>query len=125
MLSNCGTGEDYWESLELQGDKSVNPKGNQPWIFIARTDTEGEAPIVWPPDAKSQLIKKDLAAGKDWGQKQGAAEDEMVGYYHWFSGHWANSRRQWRTGKPGMLQCMVSQKSQTELSDCTTIKIRH
>ena len=110
------------ESLGLQGDKPINPKGNQPWIFIERTDAEAEAPIVWPPDAKSQLIRKDLDAGKDWGQKKGAAEHEMVGYYHRFNGYWVNSRRQWRTGKPGMLQCMGSQKSRTELRDSTTIK---
>ena len=59
--------------------KPVNPKGNQPWIFIGRTDAEAEAPIFWPPDAKSQLTGKDPDAGKDWGQKEKAAEDEMVG----------------------------------------------
>ena len=57
----------------------VNPKGNQPWIFIGRTDTEAEAPILWPPDAKSQFIWKDPDAGKDWRQKEkGVAEDEKV-----------------------------------------------
>ena len=59
--------------------KPVNPEGNQSWIFIGRTDGEAEAPIVWPPDAKSQLIRKDPDAGKDWGQEEkGVAEDEMV-----------------------------------------------
>ena len=48
--------------------KTVNPKGNQPWILIGRTDTE--APILWPPDVKSWLIGKDPDAGKDWGQKE-------------------------------------------------------
>ena len=48
--------------------KLVNPKGNQPWIFIGRTDAE--APILWPPDAKSQFIRKDPDAGKDWGQEE-------------------------------------------------------
>ena len=46
--------------------KPVNPKGNQSWIFIGRTDAEAEAPILWPPDTKSQLIGKDPDAGKDW-----------------------------------------------------------
>ena len=50
--------------------KSVNPKGNQPWIFIGRTDAEAEAPILWPPDAKSQLTEKDPDAGKNWGQEK-------------------------------------------------------
>ena len=77
MLLNCGAGEDSWESLGVQDIKPVNSKGNQPWIFIGRTDAE--APVLWPPDAKSQLIRKDLDAGKDWRQEaKGAAEDEMV-----------------------------------------------
>ena len=60
--------------------KPVNPKGNQPWIFIRRTDAEAEAPILWPPDVKSQLTGKDPDAGKDWGQEEkGMTEDEMVG----------------------------------------------
>ena len=60
--------------------KPVNPKGNQPWIFIGRTDAEAEAPIHWPPDAKSRLIRKDLDAGKDWEREEkGMTEDEMIG----------------------------------------------
>ena len=49
--------------------KPVHPKGNQLWIFIVRIDAEAEAPILWPPDAKSQLIGKDHDAGKDWEQE--------------------------------------------------------
>ena len=59
--------------------KPGNSKGNQPWIFIGRTEAETEAPILWPPDAKSWLTGKDLDAGKDWGQEKGPTEDEMVG----------------------------------------------
>ena len=60
--------------------KSVNPKGKQSWIFIGSTDAEAEAPILWPPESKSQLIGKDADAGKDLGQEEkGATEDEMVG----------------------------------------------
>ena len=66
----------------------VDPKGNKPWIFIGRTDTEVEAPILWPPDAKSWLVGKDPNAGKDWGQEEkGATEDEMVGWHHQLNGH--------------------------------------
>ena len=66
--------------LDSKEIKPVNPKGNQPWIFIGRTDTEAEAPILWPPDENSQFIEKDLGAGKDWSQKEKrVAEDEMVG----------------------------------------------
>ena len=74
----------YFDSKEI---KPVNPKGNQPWIFTGRTDDEAEAPILWPPDAKSQIIGKDPDAGKDWGQEEkGMTEDEMVGW-HQLNGH--------------------------------------
>ena len=68
--------------------KPVNLKGNQPWIFTGRTDAEVEAPVLWPPDAKSQLIRKDPDAGIDWRQEEkGAIEDEMVGWCYWLNGH--------------------------------------
>ena len=71
--------------LDCKEIKAVNPKGNQPWTLVGRTDTEAEAPILWPPDEKSRLIAKDSDAGKDWGQKEKrATEDEMVGWHHWF-----------------------------------------
>ena len=63
-------------SLDCKEIKSVNPKGYQPWIFIGRTDAEAEAPILWPPDAKSWLIGTDLDAGKDWGQEKKLAGDD-------------------------------------------------
>ena len=73
-------------SLDNKEVKSVNPKGNQPWIFIGRTDAE--APILWPPDAKGQLIGKDADAGTDWRQEEKeVSEDEMVGWHHWLKGH--------------------------------------
>ena len=56
----------------------VNPKGNQSWIFIGRTDVEAEAPVLWPPDAKNWLIWKDPDAGKDWGWEEEMTEDEMI-----------------------------------------------
>ena len=69
-------------------ETAVNPKGNQSWIFIGRTDAEAEAPILWPPDAKNWLIRKDPNSGKDWRQeKKGTIEDEMVGWHHWLDGH--------------------------------------
>ena len=76
------------QGLVCKEIKPVNPKGNQPWIFIGTTDAEVEAPILWPFDATSQLIRKDPDAGKDWGKEEkGATEDEMVGWHHWFNGH--------------------------------------
>ena len=65
--------------LDCKEIKSVNPKGNQLWIVIGRTDAEAEAPVLWPPGVKSWLIKKDLDAGKDWRQEKGITEGEMVG----------------------------------------------
>ena len=74
--------------LDNKEIKPVNPKGNQPWLFIGRTDGEAEALILWPPDAKSRLIGKDPDSGKDWGQEEkGATEDEMVGWHHRLNGH--------------------------------------
>ena len=64
--------------LDSKEIKLVNPKGNQPWMFIGRTDAEAEAPILWPPDSRSWLTRKDPDAGKDWGQEKGATEDEIV-----------------------------------------------
>ena len=68
--------------------KPVNLKGNQSWTFIGKTDAKAETPILWPPDASSQLIGKDSDVGKDWRWKEkGATEDEMIGWHHWFNGH--------------------------------------
>ena len=68
--------------------KLVNPKGDQYWIFIGRTDVEAEAPILWSPDAKNWLTGKDLDAGEDWRQEEkGMTEDEMAGWYQWINGH--------------------------------------
>ena len=68
--------------------KPVNPKGNQSWEFIGRTDAEVKAPILWPPGAKSQLIGKDPDAGKDWGQEEkGTTEDEKVGWHDQLNAH--------------------------------------
>ena len=71
--------------LDSKEIKSVNFKGNQPWIFTGRTDAE--APILWPPDVKSWPIGKDRDAGKDWRQEEkGTTEDEMVGWHHRLNG---------------------------------------
>ena len=70
MLLNCGAGKHSWESLDSKEIKQVKPKGNQPWIHIGRTDAEAAAPILWPPDVKSQFIGKDPDVGKDWWQKE-------------------------------------------------------
>ena len=98
--------------LSCKEIKPVNPKGNQSWIFIGRTDAEAETPIFWPPDEKNWLIGKDPDAGKDWRQEKGTTKDEMVGWHHWLDGHEFKQAPGvgWWIGKPGMLQSMGSQK---------------
>ena len=72
--------ESPWESKEI---KPVNPKGNQPWIFIGKTDAEVKTATLWPPDVKRQLIGKDLDSGKEWGwEEMELTEDEMVRQHH-------------------------------------------
>ena len=74
--------------LDCKEIQKVNPEGNQSWIFIGRTHAEAETPILWSPDAKSQLIGKDPDAEKDWGREdKGTTEDEMVGWHHRLSGY--------------------------------------
>ena len=112
--------------LDSKEIKPVHPKGNQYWIIIGKTDAEAKTPILWPPDAKSQLIRKDPDAGKDWRQeKKGTTEDEMVGWHHWFSGHefdklWemVKDRETWRATVHEVT------KSQTQLSNWTTTTLR-
>jgi len=74
--------------LDCKGIKPVNPRGNQSWIFIGRTDAEAKAPILWPSDAKNWLTGKDPDGGKDWRQEEkGTTEDEMVGWHHRLNGY--------------------------------------
>ena len=105
--------------LDCKEIKPVHPKGNQPWIYVGRTDAE--APVLWPPDAKNWLIGKDPDAGKDWMQNEKRKiEDEIVGWHHrtQWTWVWASSASWWWTGKPGVLQS-IRQQSQTGLSDWT------
>ena len=96
--------------------KLVFPKGNQSWIFIGRTDAEAETPILWPPDAKSWLIRKGPFAGPFEGWRQGEKGMTDRGWDGWMASlsQWtwvlASFRRWWRTGMPGVLQSMGSQR---------------
>ena len=73
--------------LDCKEIQPVHPKGNQFWLFIGRTNAEAEVPILWSPDAKSWLIRKDPDAGKDWRQEEkGTKEENMVGWHHWLDG---------------------------------------
>ena len=74
--------------LDCKEIQPVHPKGDQSWVFIGRTDAEGETLILWPPHVKSWLIGKDPDAGRDWGQEEkGTTEDEMAGWHHPLNGH--------------------------------------
>ena len=113
MLLIGGVGEDSWESLGLPGDQT-SLKGNQPWIFIGRTDAEAEAPILCPSDVKSQLIGKDPDAGKDW--RKAGGEGDKRGWDSWmalltqWTWVWTSSGRWWRTGKSDVLQSVGWQR---------------
>ena len=113
----------YYVNLKNNNNKfqveAVNPKGNQHWAFTGRI----EAPILWPPDAKSRLVGKDPGARKDWRQKEkGVAEDEIVGQHHQLNGHefeqtlrTVEDRWAWHASVHGIA------KTQTWLSNQTTI----
>ena len=73
--------------LDCKEIQLVHPKGDQSWLFIERTDAKAETPILWPPDEKSCLIRKDPDAGRDWGKEEkGMTEDEMAGWHHRLDG---------------------------------------
>ena len=122
---NCGV-EDSWESLRLQEIKPVDPKGNQSWIFIGRTDAEAETPILWPTDVKNWVIGKDPDVGKDWNQEEkGMTKDEMVGWHHQLDAHEFKPALGFGEGQGslvccGALGCRVRHYWATELNwtDC-------
>ena len=102
--------------------KEIQPV-NQSWVFIEMTEAEAEAPILWPPDVKNWLIRKDPGAGKDWSQEKGTTEDEMVGWHHRLD--WRESERALGVGDgQGGLACCSqwgrkeSDTTRTELTEC-------
>ena len=121
MFLNCGVGEDTSSPLDCKEIKPVNPKGNQSWIFIGRTDAEAEAPILWPPDAKNWDTGKDSDAGKD--RKQ---EEKGIQRMRWFDGitdsmdmSLSKIQELIKDREPFRLQPMGLQKCRTLLSDWT------
>ena len=109
--------------LDCKEIQPVNPKGNQPWIFIGRTDAEAETPILWPTDVKNQLTGKDPDSGKDWSQEKGTTENKMVGWHHWLNGHEFEWTPGVGDGQGGLACCSPwVAKSQTRLSNWTELK---
>ena len=94
--------------LDCKEIQPVHSEGDQPWDFFGGNDAETEAPVLWPPHAKSWLVGKDSDAGRDWGQEEkGMTEDEMAGWHHWLDGH----ESEWTPGvgdRQGGLACCDS-----------------
>ena len=86
MLSVVVLEKSLGSPLDCMEIKRVHHEGNQPWIFIGRTDAETEASVLWPPDMKSQFTGKDPDAGKDIRQEKEMTEDVVVGWHHWLNG---------------------------------------
>ena len=109
--------------LDCKEIQPVHPKEDQSWVFIGRTDTEAETPVLWPPYVKSWFIEKYPDAGKDWGQEEkGTTEGAMVGWHHWLNGHgfeWTlgvgDDREAWHAAVHGVT------RSRTRLNDWTEL----
>ena len=115
MLLNCGVKKTLESPLDCKEIQPVNPKGDQSWVLIGRTDAEAETPILWPPDVKNWLLGKDPDAGKDWMQKEKGMTDR--GWDGWVASPtrctwvWVNSGSWWWTGRPGVLRFKGSQRA--------------
>ena len=116
MLFNCGAGEDTWESLGQQGEdiKPVSPKGNQSWIFFGRIDAKAEAPILWPFMWRMDFLEKTMMLGKIEGRR-GSGWQRMRWLDSITDSMNMNLSKQWRTGEPGVLWSMGSQRARQDL----------
>ena len=104
--------------LDIKEIKPINPKGNQSWIFIGRTDAEAETPILWPPDVKNWLLIKDPDAGKDWRQEEkGMTEDEMTGWHHQLDGREFEQARGVGDGQGGLEYCSPCSGKESETTE--------
>ena len=116
MLLNCGVKEDSWESCkEIH---PINPKGNQSWIFIGRTNAKAESPILSPPDEKNWLLREDPDAGKDWRREvKGTTEDEMVGWHHRLNGHEFEEALGVGDGQGGLACCSPWGRKESDMTE--------
>ena len=103
-------------SLDCKEIKPVNPKGNQSWIFLGRSDVE--AAILWSPDVKKWLIGKDPDARKDWRQEEkGSTEDEMVGWHHWLNGHEFEQAPETGDGQGSLVCCSLWGHKESDMTE--------
>ena len=105
MLWNAVSEKTLESPLDCKEIKPVNSKGNQPWIFIGRTDAEAETPILWPPDVKNWIIGNDPDGRKYWRQKKGSTEDEMIVCHYRLDGHEFEQAPGVDDGQGGLVCC--------------------
>ena len=104
--------------LDCKEIQPVHPKENQSWIFIGRTYSEAETPILWPPDGKSWLIGKDPDAGKDWRREEkGMTEDEMVAWHHRLNGHGFEQTPGIVDGQGGLACCSLWGLKESDMTE--------
>ena len=108
--------------MDCKEIKPVQPKGNQSWIFIGRTDAEAETPILWPPDV-NWLSGKDPDAGKDWRRKEkGRTEKGMAGWHHWLDGHEFQQAPGVGDGQGGLVCCSPWGRKELDMSNWTELR---
>ena len=104
--------------LDYKDIQPVHPKGDQSWVFIGRTDTEAETPILWPPHVKSWLIGRDFDVGRDWGQEEKeTTEDEMAGWHHQFDGHEFEQTLGVGDGQGGLVCCDSWDRKESDMTE--------
>ena len=104
--------------LDCKEIQPVHSKGDQSWVFFARTDAKAETPILWPPHTKSWVIGKDLDSGRDWGQEEkGTTEDEMVGWHHWLDGHELEWTPGVGNGQGGLARCNSWGRKESDMTE--------
>ena len=110
--------------LDCKEIQSVHPKRDQSWLFIGKIDIEAETTILWPPDAKSWLIWKDLDAGKHWGQEEkGKIEDEMVGWHHRLNGHGFGWTPRVGDGQGGLACCGSWSHKESDMTELNSTEL--
>ena len=122
VLLNCGAGKDSRESLRQRGDQTSNRKGNQPWVFIGRTDAKAETPIFGHLMRRTESLEKTLMLGTTEGRRRRGWQNEMVGWHLWLNGHEFEQALEVGDGQGSLAGCSPwSHKSRTWLRDWTEL----